>query len=375
MSYNFFELSPVPGCILDPSFRIKRANSSFCKSFGFSKEGLEVGTTYWGEVFEFSGAAPDFSDPSLWPEPAVADPPSYTISVRKSGFSSREYSVFFAFDFENMQILAYLESGRISEFSKVSRSARTMRSYENGNDPEKPADSWVQKQKLEAIGTLSAGVAHEINNPLMGVINYAELVFNGIESGNPLRKYAGIILQESNRISEIVKDMLTFTRLEKEEARLHDLTAIFCSTFGLLKNGFRKSGIEVVVPPLDVPVYAVCSAGRLRQVYLNLLTNAKDALDLQTDPTKPKLLTLEWIPLKKKGRPFLRTVVEDTGIGIPEENRHKLFDPFYTTKEIGKGTGLGLTVSYNLVLEMGGELSFQSENGTTRFYVDLPESF
>ncbi|PKA02392.1 sensor histidine kinase, partial [Leptospira ellisii] len=168
----------------------------------------------------------------------------------------------------------------------------------------------------------------------------------------------------------IVKDMLTFTRLEKEEAKLHDLTAIFCSTFGLLKNGFRKSGIEIVVPPLDVPVYAVCSAGRLRQVYLNLLTNAKDAMDLQTDPKKPKHLTVEWIPVKKKGRSFIRTVVEDTGIGIPEENRHKLFDPFYTTKEIGKGTGLGLTVSYNLVLEMGGELSFQNENGKTRFYVD-----
>ncbi|TGM57892.1 PAS domain-containing sensor histidine kinase [Leptospira adleri] len=371
MSYNFFELSPVPACILEPTFLIKKANSAFCKTSGFTKEELEDRQN-WGSICDFKSRIPDFSDPSLWPDlKHLENNPTYEILILAKDGSQKDYSVSFAFDPEELQIFAYLEpsqfsTGALSSNSSLDSSLAGL---------EKPSDSWVQRQKLEAIGTLSAGVAHEINNPLMGVINYAEMVFNGIENGNPLRKYAGIILQESNRISEIVRDMLTFTRLEKEEAKIHDLTSIFCCTFGLLKNGFRKSGIVTLVPDLDTPVYAVCSAGRLRQVYLNLLTNAKDAIESNPDSTMEKTLRVSWTKIQKGGRTFVRTIVEDSGIGIPEENRHKLFDPFYTTKEIGKGTGLGLTVSYNLVREMGGELSFESEKGSTRFYVDLPESF
>ncbi|AOP34397.1 two-component sensor histidine kinase [Leptospira tipperaryensis] len=372
MSYNFFELSPVPACVLEPSFQIKKANSAFCKASGYSKSALEDSQN-WISICEFKSRIPDFSDPSLWPDlKHLENIPSYEILILVKDGSQKEYSVSFAFDLEDLQIFAYLEPSPFAIAGSDSQS----HFLENAvTGLEKPTDSWVQRQKLEAIGTLSAGVAHEINNPLMGVINYAEMVFNGIENGNPLRKYAGIILQESNRISEIVRDMLTFTRLEKEEVKIHDLTSIFCCTYGLLKNVFRKSEIETVVPDLGVPVYAVCSAGRLRQVYLNLLTNAKDAIESNSDPMQPRILRVSWTSIQKEGRKFVRTIVEDSGIGIAEENRHKLFDPFYTTKAIGKGTGLGLTVSYNLVREMGGELSFQSEKGFTRFYVDLPESF
>ncbi|MBM9578410.1 PAS domain S-box protein [Leptospira sp. 201903070] len=372
MPYNFFELSPVPACILEPSFEIKKANSAFCKASGYSKSELEDRKN-WTAVCEFRNEIPDFSDPSLWPDLKHSENnPNYEILILAKDDSQKFYSVTFAFDPEELQIFAYLEP---SLFAANASSLHSPSHETPFPGLEKPTDSWIQRQKLEAIGTLSAGVAHEINNPLMGVINYAEMVFNGIENGNPLRKYAGIILQESNRISEIVRDMLTFTRLEKEEVKIHDLTSIFCCTFGLLKNGFRKSEIETVVPDLGVPVYAVCSAGRLRQVYLNLLTNAKDAIESNTNPNQQRILRVSWTPLQKQGRKFIRTIVEDSGIGIADENRHKLFDPFYTTKAIGKGTGLGLTVSYNLVREMGGELSFQSEKGATRFYVDLPESF
>ncbi|PJZ56553.1 sensor histidine kinase [Leptospira barantonii] len=373
MSYNFFEHSPVPACILEPSLLLLRVNTAFCRAFGFSKSELE-GIQNWNHIFEFRNSKPNLSDPSLWPSTNVLDEnPSYAVSILTKEGIRKEYSVSFAFDSEEFQIFAYLESSPFADAPPIRyESAKILA----GNaDLERPSDSWVQKQKLEAIGTLSAGVAHEINNPLMGVINYAEMVFNGIETGNPLRKYAGIILQESNRISEIVKDMLTFTRLEREEAKIHDLTTVFCSTFGLLKSGFRKAEIETVAPALDIPIYAVCSAGRLRQVYLNLLTNAKDAIESHPDPNREKILTVYWEKIKKGNRNYVRTIVEDTGPGISEENRHKLFDPFYTTKEIGKGTGLGLTVSYNLVREMGGDLSFECGNGTTRFYVDLPESF
>lgn len=250
----------------------------------------------------------------------------------------------------------------------------SLKSSATEKDWEKPNVAWVQKEKLDAIGTLSAGVAHEINNPLMGVINYAEMMVNGIENGNPLRKYAGIILREGNRISEIVKDMLTFTRIEKEEIKIHNIKSIFESAFGVIKTCIDKSKIETVVSDPEIPIFAACSAGKLRKIYFNLLTNAKDAIESNTDPNQKRVLSVSWEKLKKENKDFIRTIIEDTGIGIPEENRHKLFDPFYTTKDIGKGTGLGLTVSYNLTREMGGELFFESGNGVTRFYLDLPES-
>ncbi|EMJ93337.1 PAS domain-containing sensor histidine kinase [Leptospira alstonii] len=366
MPYDFFEHSPIPACILEPSLQLQKVNSAFCKAFGYSRAELE-GIQNWNHICEFQGAKPNLSDSSLWPCADVHL--SYSVFVLTKDGIQKKCSVSFAFDPEELRIFAYLETPRIFERPIVEFDLTKIIADEN--DLVNP--NVVRKQKLEAIGTLSAGVAHEINNPLMGVINYAEMVFNGIGNGDPLRKYAGIILQEGNRISEIVKDMLTFTRIEEEEMKVHDLTSVFSSTFGLLKGCFRLAEIKTILPDLEIPIYAVCSVGKLKEAYLNLLTNAKDAME--SNPVdKKKILTVVWRKFKKENRNFVRTIIEDTGIGIPEENRHKLFDPFYTTKDVGKGKGLGLTVSYNVVREMGGDLSFESGNGVTRFYLDLPES-
>ncbi|EMY79660.1 GHKL domain protein [Leptospira weilii serovar Ranarum str. ICFT] len=366
MPYDFFEQSPLSACILEPSLQLQKVNSAFCKTFGYSKVELE-GIQNWDHICEFRDAKPNLSDPSLWPSADVS--PSYSIFVLTKEGIQKEYSVSFAFDPEELRIFATLEVPRILERSIVEFDlTKTI-----ADDHDLENQSVVQKQKLEAIGTLSAGVAHEINNPLMGVINYAEIVFNGIENGNPLRKYAEIILQEGNRISEIVKDMLTFTRIEGEEMKVHDLASVFNSTFGFLKGCFRLAEIKTILPDLEIPIYAVCSVGKLKEVYLHLLMNAKDAME-SNPANREKTLTVHWLRFKKKNRNFVRTIVEDTGIGISEKNRHKLFEPFYTTKDVGKGKGLGLTVSYNVVREMGGELSFESGNGVTRFYLDLPES-
>ncbi|EMO68623.1 GHKL domain protein [Leptospira kirschneri str. 200803703] len=372
MPYNFFENFPLPACILEPSLLIQKVNFAFCRTIGYSKEELE-GILNWDQICEFKDVKFHFADPSLWPCTNLpSENPSYSILLFTKDGVQKECSVSFAFDREELRIFAYLEVPQV--FDKPVVKFDSLKTSVAEKDWENPSAAWVQKEKLDAIGTLSAGVAHEINNPLMGVINYAEMMVNGIENGNPLRKYAGIILREGNRISEIVKDMLTFTRIEKEDIKIHDIKSIFGSALSVIKTCIDKSKIETVVSDPETPIFAACSAGKLRKIYFNLLTNAKDAIESNTDPNQKRVVSVFWEKLKKENRDFIRTIIEDTGIGIPEENRHKLFDPFYTTKDIGKGTGLGLTVSYNLTREMGGELSFESENGVTRFYLDLPES-
>lgn len=372
MPYDFFEHFPLPACILEPSLLIQKVNFAFCRTLGYSRTELE-GTQNWNQICQFKDTTFHFSDPSLWPCTNFSNEnPAYSVLFITKDGVQKEYSVSFAFDREELRIFAYLEAPQIFERTAVKFDSQRVSVVDK--DWEKPSASWVQKEKLDAIGTLSAGVAHEINNPLMGVINYAEMMFNGIENGNPLRKYAGIILREGNRISEIVKDMLTFTRVEKEEIKIQDIKSVFDSALGVIKACIDKSKIETVIPDLKIPLFAACSAGKLRKVYFNLLTNAKDAIESNSDPGQKRIIAVRWEKLRKENRNFVRTIIEDTGIGIPEENRHKLFDPFYTTKDIGKGTGLGLTVSYNLVREMKGDISFESGNGITRFYLDLPES-
>ncbi len=256
-----------------------------------------------------------------------------------------------------------------------------------------------QAQKLESIGTLAGGVAHEINNPLMGIMGYAQLISDSLATDNPATEYATEISKEAERVATIVKNLLAFARDEKPEyspARLHDIVG---DTLSLIRTVMRHDQIALEV---DVPADLLeirCRSQQIRQVIMNLLTNARDALNQkypEPDANKKILISAKLIPNAECRMPnagqatdpalpsspisnpqsptsWLRLTIEDHGSGIPEDARTRIFDPFFSTKARNKGTGLGLSISHGIVKEHGGELSMESEVGQwTRFHVDLP---
>jgi len=235
-----------------------------------------------------------------------------------------------------------------------------------------------QAQKLESIGTLAGGVAHEINNPIMGIMNYAQLILDQLGPDSPVAEYATEIGRESERVAAIVKNLLSFARQDKEAgrkaARLGDIVE---GTLSLIKTVMRHDQIVLTVDvPSDLPEVQ-CRSQQIRQVIMNLLTNARDALNERYpghDPNKAIIISAREVSLVC-GRPAraVRLTVEDHGPGIPDDLRKRIFDPFFTTKPHDKGTGLGLSISHGIVKDHGGELSVESAPGQwTRFHIDLP---
>lgn len=230
-----------------------------------------------------------------------------------------------------------------------------------------------QTQKLESIGTLASGIAHEINNPLTGIINYAELIRTRVEDEN-LRKFAEEIIDEGNRVAKTVRNLLSFARQEKEAHSPARMVDIVDAALSLVAAALRKDRIEVVVEvPADLPLIR-CRSQQIRQVVLNLVTNARDALNARfPGEDARKRIAVRAVSVSRDDRRGVRLTVEDQGAGIPAAIRDRVFDPFFTTKSRDQGTGLGLSISYGIVREHHGTLSVESEeNAYTRFTVELP---
>ncbi len=230
-------------------------------------------------------------------------------------------------------------------------------------------------QKLESIGTLAGGVAHEINNPIMGIMNYAQLIGERLEpSQKQLSEFSSEIIHETKRVAEIVHNLLTFARQEKQSHSPAQMVDIMNGTLTLIRTIIKRDQITLEVNvPNDLPKIK-CRSQQIQQVLMNLLTNARDTLNERYPEYNPdKIINISVKLFEKEGRRWLRTTVEDHGAGIPVEIRERIFDPFYTTKDRTTGTGLGLSISLGIVQDHHGKLTFESEEGKgTRFYLDLP---
>ncbi len=229
-----------------------------------------------------------------------------------------------------------------------------------------------QQQKLESIGTLASGVAHEINNPLMGIINYAELIADEV-ADDSIKPYTDGIVKEGNRVATIVRNLLSFARQEKESHSPADLKDIIDNSLNLVTAILRKDQITIDVDvPEDLPMVK-CRSQRIQQVVINLLTNAHDALNERYPGyDENKILRITARPFENEGKTWVRMTIEDRGPGIPEELLERIFDPFFTTKPRDEGTGLGLSVSFGIVREHKGRLWVESDPGEhTRFHMDL----
>jgi two-component system, cell cycle sensor histidine kinase and response regulator CckA len=230
-----------------------------------------------------------------------------------------------------------------------------------------------QTQKLESIGTLASGVAHEINNPLTGIINYADLIESRIED-TQLREFARGIQEEGDRIATIVRSLLSFARQDSETHSPARMIDIVDGCLRLIGSLLRKDQITLELSiPEDLPTL-ICRSQQIQQVVINLLTNARDALN-ERYPVydENKRLFISAQEHKQDEISWLRTTIEDHGIGIPEDIAQTIFDPFFTTKPREKGTGLGLSISYGIIREHGGKLTVESTPGQfTKVHIDLP---
>lgn len=228
----------------------------------------------------------------------------------------------------------------------------------------------IQSSKLAAVGTFAAGIAHEFNNLLGGMLGHAQLGYSA-EDVDEKDQSLQVIMQACRRGRSITGGLLTFARRQEHKRALADITAAVDETLQLVELDLKKSHIEVVREIEQVPLI-VCDLGHISQVVLNLVTNARDAM-------KPQGGRLTIILGERRGA--IELSVRDTGSGIPENIRDKIFEPFMTTKgALGgsqtPGTGLGLSVSYGIVREHGGTITVASEVGKgTTMTVRLPLVF
>lgn len=231
-----------------------------------------------------------------------------------------------------------------------------------------------QQQKIESIGTLASGVAHEINNPINGIMNYAQLIQDRLPTESPLIEFTGEIMHETQRVATIVRNLLTFARNEKQSHSPARIVDIIEAVLSLVRAVIRHDQITLNVNVSGELPQLKCRSQQIQQVIMNLITNARDALNERYPGHNPdKVLNLEARLLEKAGRRWIRVTVEDHGTGIAPEIRERMFDPFFSTKGRDKGTGLGLSISHGIVKEHHGEWTVESEPGKfTRMHVDLP---
>ena len=232
-----------------------------------------------------------------------------------------------------------------------------------------------QTAKLASLGELAAGVAHEINNPLNGVINFAQLLKDESEGrGDFERQIIDGIIDEGGRIASIVRGLLTFARHDDNRRSLVSLPDAVRTSLALFGRQFDKDGIVVETDlPEDLPrVYA--DGSRLRQVVVNMVSNAHHSLkEKRLDGGKEKLLRISARRVESGGRALVRVEFYDNGVGIRREDLERVFDPFFTTRRDTGGTGLGLSISFGIVREHGGTILAESERGEfARFVVELP---
>jgi two-component system, NtrC family, sensor kinase len=226
----------------------------------------------------------------------------------------------------------------------------------------------IQSEKLSAIGELISGVAHELNNPLTGVMGYSQL----LQLRNDLDERAKDSLLKINnlalRCQRIVQNLLSFARKQKPERTLIDLNEIIENTIELRNYELQVNNIEISCDLDRGMVKTIADAHQLQQVFLNVITNAEHAM-LEAHGSGRLLIR------SHADRQSNRITVEiiDNGPGIPESHLTKIFDPFFTTKEVGKGTGLGLSLSYGIVKEHGGNIYVSSRLGEgSAFVIELP---
>ena len=223
----------------------------------------------------------------------------------------------------------------------------------------------MESERLALIGQLAANVAHELNNPLQGIVTYSHLLLENDSCNGSSMSSAQKIVTQANRCRDIIRGLLDFSRQRKPDKTVCNINAVIDECIALVEYQALFHNIEIIKEFDENLPMIVVDPSQMQQVIINMVVNAAEAMDESGQLT----LVTGYDPVEK----VITIKIRDTGQGIPEENVSKLFDPFFTTKDVGHGTGLGLAISYGIVREHNGSISVESELGKgTSFLIKLP---
>jgi PAS domain S-box-containing protein len=261
-------------------------------------------------------------------------------------------------------VTPYLQENGTTCFIKV---------VEDITEDKRLAASAEQMARLASLGEMASGVAHEINNPISGIIGCAELIRNRLSSDHACNTIIDRIIREGDRIAGIVNSLLSVAHPGKVTHETFSIGDCLCNVMILYQSKLMKNGIDLVI---DIPGELPPLMGdrqKIEQLLLNLISNSAYALNTRfPNPAPDKLLSIS-VSHRQTPDSTLCLEVYDQGGGIPQEIISKVFDPFFTTKPAGSGTGLGLGICYEIVKQFGGDIRIESEVGHfTRVTVELP---
>ncbi len=238
-------------------------------------------------------------------------------------------------------------------------------------------DQLRQAQKMEAVGLLAGGVAHDFNNVLTAIIGYGNLLQMKMEKTDPLRSYAENIMITAQRAAQLIQSLLAFSRKQVINPIPIELNGIILRVEKLLKRLIRED-IELTTRLVPDDTTVMADSVQVEQVLMNLVTNARDAMPrggTLTISSSIDELSESFIAIHGYGKPgaYVRLSITDTGAGMDERTRERIFEPFFTTKEMGKGAGLGLASAYGLIKQHKGFIEVESEPGRgTSFHIYFP---
>jgi len=222
----------------------------------------------------------------------------------------------------------------------------------------------LQSEKMAAVGQLSAGLAHEVKNPLAGILGFAQLTRRSLQDPETITRNLDVIERETRRCTEIIGNLMRFSRQEPGERAATDINVSVSRAIALVDHqlGLRKVKIETDLAG-DLP-RVLCNANQLQQVVMNLLINAQQAMEPDGGAVRVRTRVSDAAVVIE---------VDDSGPGVPADIRGRIFEPFFTTKKAGQGTGLGLSVTYGIVRDHGGDIRVgEAPGGGARFTISLP---
>jgi two-component system C4-dicarboxylate transport sensor histidine kinase DctB len=267
-------------------------------------------------------------------------------------------------DGDPWDVLAFLVNATAEEVAFLVEQLREERRH-----LEEARSQLLQAEKLAALGELAGGVAHELNQPLTAIQTLSELLLEkGSHTIDQRRGDLELILSAAMRMGRIVSAVRTFGRKVPLDVQEVPARRPLDDALLLLAESLRSARVIVAIDEEPEIPLLLCDAESLQQVFINLLSNARDALEnVQAGRSRRIEITLRALD------GYARITVTDSGPGIPEELVPRIFDPFFSTKEVGRGSGLGLSISHGIVSEHGGTLDYaRGKNGGASFILDLP---